>query len=129
MKEYSSKETHETKFYDRIMKLGAMTGCHQLPEISLFVFGKQMPVCARCFGCFCGYLLALITVWFINIPLYFLPILCIPMGIDYLLQYKGILPSTNLRRVLTGIPCGFAFNYIYIRGLIRLIKMLCFLLP
>ncbi len=88
------------------MELGERTGCHQLPERSLFVGGYQMPVCARCTGVMLGYILA--------VPLYIkfgfkagLSFFgCAAMLADWSLQKAGIKESTNRRRFITGILGG-----------------------
>ena len=38
------------KQWIRLMELGEMLGCHQMPERSFFIKGFQFPVCARCIG-------------------------------------------------------------------------------
>ncbi len=103
------------------------SGCHQLPERSFFYKGKQFPVCARCTGVSIGQFLAVI------INLCFLlsskkkhgryalgshaPVICSGMlsvmGIDWLLQEKNICPSTNRRRLFTGILGGFGLFSLY----------------
>lgn len=105
-----------------IFAIGNYTGCHHLPERSFFYRGKQFPVCARCTGVFIGQLFSCITGVFINmtlsIPVLFLAI----MGIDWGLQEFKIKPSTNFRRLITGILGGFGLFSIYIIGIKNLIS-------
>ncbi len=40
--------------------------CHQRPERSFFLWGSQMPVCARCFGIYAGAAIAAIALPFVG---------------------------------------------------------------
>ena len=90
-------------------------GCHQLPQRSFFFHGYQFPICARCTGIICGYLLAIITQFFIFIPIHYLAIICIPMIIDGLIQQKTRYTSNNHKRFVTGILFGYGFLGIFIQ--------------
>ena len=48
-------EDSEMKLWIKLMEIGAMTGCHQMPERSFFFKGYQFPVCERCTGLLIGY--------------------------------------------------------------------------
>lgn len=81
-----------------------------MPERSFFFHGYQLPVCARCTGIIIGELSGIILCLFRLItPLW----VCIGfigiMAIDGGLQAKGILESTNLRRLVTGLLSGYGF--------------------
>lgn len=86
--------------------------CHKLPERSFFYKGRQFPICARCTGILAGYILALICIFFTNIPLIFCLLLLIPLGIDGVGQYLGIWTSNNIRRLITGMLAGISVIYI-----------------
>ena len=49
--------------YQILMKIGSLTGYHQLPERSIFIKGHQLPPCARCTGIIIGEIAA-IPLWF-----------------------------------------------------------------
>ena len=94
------------------MKLGLKTGCHQYHDRSFSINGYQFPVCTRCTGLFIGQVLGLATSYFYNnfnvIYILFLAALFfILLGIDGIGQYKNKWISTNRRRFLTGISCGY----------------------
>jgi uncharacterized membrane protein len=102
--------------------------CHQMPERSLFIFGHQMTVCARCFAIYISFLAGCILFALVrtklkpwNIIYYIL--LCVPMAIDGTTQLFGIaIPrrigpgweliwmaeSTNEMRIITGAIFGLA---------------------
>ena len=101
--------------------------CHQLPERSLFIFGYQMAVCARCFAIYASFLAGCILFYFLrnrlkpwDIKLYI--ILCIPMAIDGFSQLFGVpIPrgfdanglvwstlSNDSLRIITGAIFGLA---------------------
>jgi uncharacterized membrane protein len=102
--------------------------CHQWPERSIFIFGHQMTVCARCFAIYFTFLAGCILFAFVrtrlkpwNIIYYVLA--CVPMGIDGTTQLFGIaiprairsggelvwmVESTNELRILTGAIFGLA---------------------
>lgn len=93
--------------YHQLFLLGGRVGCHQRSDRSFHWHGYQFPVCARCTGVILSYLMA--------IPLFFIlgadfRVCLIGMGVmffDWMLQFVGLLESTNLRRFITGICGGY----------------------
>ncbi len=116
--EFRQKENNgQVSGWIRLMKLGARTGCHQMPERSFFVKGYQFPVCARCCGVFIGYLLApiiYVKIGFNKLRNYAITGLLI-MFMDWLLQAIHIKESTNVRRLFTGIAGGFGSMVVFIK--------------
>lgn len=97
------------------MRLGAYTGCHQLPERSFFFRDYQFPVCARCCGVLLGELLACIVPKRNDKKRVVISIVCLlAMFMDWFIQYLGIKESTNKRRLITGIGGGFGSWALYI---------------
>lgn len=96
------------------MAFGKVLGCHQKIAHSFVVKGFQFPVCARCTGVIIGYFIGFFTYFYFQIPLYLIFTLAGIMLFDWSLQYFKILHSTNFRRLLTGLGCGFAFGNSYI---------------
>ena len=95
-------------------------GCHQMPERSFFFHKYQFPVCARCTGMILGYLLALLSQPFMNSKLIRLGVLCIPMALDGIIQYKTTYVSNNPKRLVTGTLFGYGF----LGFIIQLIKLI-----
>lgn len=87
--------------------LGSLFMCHRIPERSFFIRGKQFPVCARCTGILCGYIIAMICLLMV-ISYSFLGsiLLLIPMVIDGTGQLYNKWKSTNSRRFITGLLAG-----------------------
>ncbi len=64
------------------------------------------PVCARCTGVMIGQLLGLVsfalpTAWWVSL------LLLIPLLLDWSVQEYLLVPSTNTRRLLTGVLGGY----------------------
>ncbi len=83
--------------------------CHQLAERSFHIKGVQLPLCARCTGLVIGFLLCgpLVTAFApenMFVSMAFVVVMCL----DGFLQLVGILPSTNIRRLITGLLAGYA---------------------
>ena len=96
------------------MEYGHRLGCHQMPERSFFIYGYQLPVCARCTGVILGEIVAIVLLLLnikINIVICF--VLLTTMGIDWFIQYIKILQSTNFRRLITGTLGGVGLTYFY----------------
>ena len=98
--------------------------CHQLSERSFFFRGVQFPLCARCTGIVIGFFLLapVISVFtlgnaFVSIALIFI------MCVDGFIQLKGILPSTNIRRVVTGIGAGYGCFSLLVHAISMLIVL------
>lgn len=104
------------------MILGKLSGCHQIPERSFSIKGKQFPVCARCTGAFIGYFVGGILFLFFAIPLYIDILLCALMFVDWLIQRIGICESDNIRRVVTGFLCGLGLMQMYLRIIVFLFE-------
>lgn len=106
--------TGRDRTWIRLMETGQRLGCHQMPERSFFYKGYQFPVCARCTGVILSALVAVILFFKRKIPIW----ACITMsGImlaDWLLQYFDILPSTNKRRLVTGLIGGFGYSTLHL---------------
>lgn len=110
------------------MKLGAKTGCHQIPDRSFYVRGYQFPVCARCTGVVLGYLTAISV--FLKRGLFKKTSIagCSIMLADWSLQRANIMKSTNLRRFISGIAGGFGIMSIQlaiIKGCIHKLRRVC----
>jgi len=111
------------------MRLGAMTGCHQMHERSFFFRGCQFPVCARCTGLFTGQIAGMVSfLVFLNFNAKLLAVCAAVsvalLGIDGFFQLKGIWVSTNPRRLFTGILCGFFVTGFFIKIITILIMKL-----
>lgn len=110
--------------YDALVLLGEMSGCHRMPERSFFFKGKQFPVCARCTGAFIGYFIGYVTFPFFRLPPLLCVLFCAIMFADWFVQRIDLLPSTNIRRLLTGTLCGMGLRqgtfelYLFLLGLI-----------
>ncbi len=116
-------ENRKMRLWLRAMELGAAGGCHQMPERSFFAGRWQLPVCARCLGLLCGWLLGLglaaagrtgprAALWLL------------PMAADGSAQRLGLYNSTNPRRFATGLLAGAgwaALAWAGLRGFIRLL--------
>ena len=93
-----------------LMRLGAACGCHQLPERSFTLGHYQLPLCARCTGVLLGQCCGLLL-WLAGVrPSALLcAALLLPLLADWLVQRAGLLESTNLRRLITGVLAGVGY--------------------
>lgn len=108
----------------RWMEVGRRTGCHQRPDRSFFIRGWQFPVCARCSGVFLGYLIAAILYFIVRPPVWLILSAAFLMFLDWFLQYKGWLSSSNIRRFLTGICGGYAVMSVYVFVIVWMISQI-----
>lgn len=103
------------KMWSAAMKIGNICGCHQKPERSFFICTYQFPVCARCFGIWCGYIMAPLLYKFYKPSVWLCMFFMLIMFCDWLLQYLEIFMSNNIRRLITGILCGYGIINIAIK--------------
>ena len=97
------------KIWAFFMKIGDKLGCHQKPERSFFLYKYQFPLCSRCTGILSGQIICFIAyVIGIRISFIFDILFLSIMFLDWYLQYKNIIESTNLRRFITGNLAGIA---------------------
>lgn len=97
-----------------LMRLGRLTGCHQMESRSFSFRGYQFPICARCTGLLIGEIAGIISIiagyrlsWTAII------LLIAAMGTDWLIQELEIKMSNNHRRFITGTACGVGVTYLY----------------
>lgn len=89
--------------------------CHQRPDRSFFIKGKQLPLCARCMGILIGYILGIVIAVITGCKHHFYFLLCLlPMIIDGGIQHLFGIISNNLRRLFTGILGGIGIIYFFI---------------
>ena len=106
----------------KLMQAGNYCGCHQMPERSFFIHGYQFPLCARCTGMLVGELFAylLFALKILISPLLAIFLLGL-MGLDWFIQFVGILPSTNVRRFISGITGGIGVVSLFFRSLTAIV--------
>lgn len=110
------------KIWAFFMRLGNRCGCHQIEDRSFRIKGWQFPICSRCTGILTGQIIGLIIYMYsIKIPFYIDFIFLAIMFLDWLIQYKKIKQSTNLRRFITGNLAGIAQMSIIIKIIISII--------
>lgn len=86
-------------------------GCHQLASRSFFVYGYQLPLCARCVGILVGEILSIFFIFngiLLNYKWLFL--LLLPMITDGGIQLVSSYESSNTKRVISGFLSGFAIG-------------------
>ena len=93
------------KIYKKLMVIGRATGCHQLPE------------CARCTGVFIGEVLGIFLFEVGEISNIIAVVFSLIMFADWFVQYKFHYESNNIRRLITGLLCGYAFGNIIMKYL------------
>ena len=99
-----------------LMVVGKWSGCHQIPERSFSIKGMQFPICARCTGIVLGYIIDVIFLLIrVNVPVEVCASFIMLMFLDWFVQYIEILPSTNIRRFVTGTLCGIGYFQIIIK--------------
>lgn len=103
-----------TRRWLRLMRAGRILGCHQMPERSFFYKGFQFPVCARCTGVLLGFAAAAPLFFFYELDIRVALLLSFVMFLDWFIQFLKIRPSTNLRRLLTGMLGGFGWTYVHL---------------
>lgn len=108
----------------KLMKIGKRTRCHQMPERSFFYKNWQFPVCARCCGVFVGWLISISSIYFYKPNIFIILAFCLAMFLDWFFQYKNILASNNIRRLLTGILGGYALMSLYIVIIINIVSFI-----
>ena len=105
------------KVWVRTMSIvGKIWGCHQIPERSFFLYGYQLPLCARCTGIAIGYIIGWLLSLFFNIvvPIWFCVVLIVPTIIDGGLQLLLNIISNNMRRLVTGTFYGVGLIQLFI---------------
>lgn len=114
----------ETKTWLKWMRLGKLYGCHQRADRSFFINGWQMPVCARCLGVAISTPIAVILFFIHRISVSVAFIMAAVMLVDWTIQFVGLLPSTNIRRLITGIIGGFGVTTIQFYIILYIYKFL-----
>lgn len=93
--------------------------CHQLPDRSFFLDGRQLPVCARCTGLYLSGVAGL-TAWCAvkllrgwrpqtlspRLAMGLLAIVAAPTVVSYLTGVFGVWDGTNLTRAMFAVPLG-----------------------
>ena len=109
----------------KLMEFGHRLGCHQMEERSFHFKGYQFPVCARCTGVFVGEIIAIILLLFgIKTNIFVSIALLLIMGFDWFIQYINLLPSTNIRRLITGTFGGIGLTFIYYYVIVFIINLI-----
>jgi uncharacterized membrane protein len=105
--------------------------CHQKPERSFHLAGMQMPVCARCFGLYVAGAAGLLFAWIsrLRVPSLALSLskgsvtkilmatAAVPIVLTVALEMIGLITTTNIVRMSTGLPLGFAAGVLIVASL------------
>ena len=87
--------------------------CHGIPERCFTVFGRKMPICARCTGTLIGTVIGFVINITTQISLIDSALCMCPMIIDGYLQYCKGYTSNNTRRFATGLLFGIGYSFLF----------------
>jgi uncharacterized membrane protein len=95
--------------------------CHQLPERSFFLDGRQLPVCARCTGLYLSGAAGVLAwlIWkgargwrtFVVSPrpaLVIVTVAALPTALSYLTGVTGLWDGSNVSRAVLAVPLGLS---------------------
>ena len=105
-----------------VYRAGALV-CHQRPERSFHLAGVQLPVCARCFGLYLAGAAGLSLGWVGRRPFsarrarMLLAMAAVPIATTVALEWLGAIETSNLQRMVTGLPLGFVAGRVIVRSL------------
>lgn len=105
-----------------VYQLGSLI-CHQRPERSFHLAGAQMPVCARCFGLYAAGAAGLLIAWAVrgtwarDRVRVILAAAAVPIALSVALEWTGAISTTNLFRMMTGLPLGLAAGLVAVTAL------------
>ena len=97
--------------------------CHQRPERSFHLAGIQMPVCARCFGLYLAGAVGLVFAWIgrLRLPSHttkvIMALAAAPIVLTVALEMLGAITTSNVVRLSTGLPLGFAAGLLIVGSL------------
>jgi uncharacterized membrane protein len=101
--------------------------CHQRSGRSFFLFGAQLPVCARCTGIYAGAALMTIVAWSLNLPArrpnnagdalhgaarYVLLLASLPIAATLFYEWTAGETPGSWTRAASGLPLGLAVAWI-----------------
>ncbi|MGE5682144.1 MAG: DUF2085 domain-containing protein, partial [Bacillota bacterium] len=93
--------------------------CHQISEKTIFIFGRPLLVCSRCFGIYAGLFAAsFVSLFFpfrIGLQKKYLIFAGIPMLLDVILYSVKIYNYSKITAFITGLLLGSA-GFFYILG-------------
>ena len=95
--------------------------CHQLPERSFFLDGRQLPVCARCTGLYLSGAAGALA-WLIwkaarrwqgsvvspRPALVIVAVAALPTALSYLTGVTGLWDGSNVSRAVLAVPLGLS---------------------
>ena len=113
-------------FYEAFSKI-----CHQLDQRSFHLEGFKLAVCARCSAIYFGFLMTLLVLPLpgplekLRAPrLLWLGYAALPMLLDVFLNDSGILVSTQMTRVFTGVIFGATLPFSIVPTLFEAVAQL-----
>lgn len=94
--------------------------CHQRPERSFHIAGRQMPVCARCTGLYVSaaaaipFALVAATVMPSRRSRWILGLAALPTFLTWAIEYEHLAAFSNVARALAALPLGLAAAWLVV---------------
>jgi uncharacterized membrane protein len=100
----------------------ASTICHQRPERSFFLHGRQFPVCGRCAGLYLSGAIASLVAWLgarraPHDSRKLLLLAAVPTALTIPVEWLGLSPLSNVIRSAAALPLGAAAGWTFVRAL------------
>jgi uncharacterized membrane protein len=108
--------------WPRIVYGLASTICHQRPERSFLVNGRQFPVCARCAGLYASGAFAAFVAWIgtgraPRHARWLLVLAAVPTAVTVPVEWLGLSSLSNSVRAAAALPLGAAAGWTFVRAL------------
>lgn len=96
--------------------------CHQRPERSFHTGGRQLPVCARCFGLYLSGAVGALMAWAVRRPpgrhaRLVLACAALPTALTWSSEVAGLSSFSNLTRALAALPLGTVAGWVFVQML------------